>query len=176
MNLQKCLSLREIIQRLNSAINNTDHDTQTHFRIWNDFRIIFIFFLYRGRTPAFIFDTEKRTQVRVSQWEGHRSVKWRHTTHRRQTSVINQFKLITVLLKIKGTTLYLSVPIFKRERIKIQLSEFNFYSVNSKNIIIIYFELSLLLNNFYCKYVQFVYCNLFTLKVNDIIFFINFQI
>lgn len=75
MNLQKCLSLREIIQSLNSAINNTDHDTQTHFRIWNDFRIIFIFFLYRGRTPAFIFDTEKRTQVRVSQWEGHRSVK-----------------------------------------------------------------------------------------------------
>lgn len=170
MNLQKCLSLKEIIQSLNSAINHTDHDTQTHFRIWNDFRIIFIFFLYRGRTPAFIFDTEKRTQVRVSQWEGHRSVKWRHTTHRRQTSVINQFKLITVLLKIKGTTLYLSVPIFKRERIKIQLSEFNFYSVNSKNIIIIYFELSLLLNNFYCKYVQFVYCNLFTLKVNDIIF------
>lgn len=135
MNLQKCLSLKEIIQSLNSAINHTDHDTQTHFRIWNDFRIIFIFFLYRGRTPAFIFDTEKRTQVRVSQWEGHRSVKWRHTTHRRQTSVINQFKLITVLLKIKGTTLYLSVPIFKRERIKIQLSEFNFYSVNSKNIL-----------------------------------------
>lgn len=32
MNLQKCLSLKEIIQSLNSAINNTDHDTQTHIR------------------------------------------------------------------------------------------------------------------------------------------------
>lgn len=30
--LQKCLSLKEIIQSLNSAINNTDHDTQTHIR------------------------------------------------------------------------------------------------------------------------------------------------
>lgn len=28
MNLQKCLSLKEIIQSLNSAINHTDHDTQ----------------------------------------------------------------------------------------------------------------------------------------------------
>lgn len=48
MNLQKCLSLKEIIQSLNSAINHTDHDTQTHFRIWNDFRIIFIFFFTEG--------------------------------------------------------------------------------------------------------------------------------
>lgn len=70
MNLQKCLSLKEIIQSLNSAINNTDHDTQTHIRFG-----MISEFLYRGRTPAFIFDTEKRTQVRVSQWEGHRSVK-----------------------------------------------------------------------------------------------------
>lgn len=52
-----------------------------------------------------------------------------------QLIAVKRQLLITVPLKIKGTTLYLSVPIFKRERIKIQLSEFNFYSVNSKNIL-----------------------------------------